>query len=196
MAVPTSAGIAIIDLVCATAVLVMAAGMTVPVIGGTLAREKAMAGAQYLAGQLQRARIESLRRATSVALRVEVVDDRTSLRLFVDGNGNGVQQREIDRGTDRALTSLDWLDHHVAGISLRIVEAAPDIGGGGSLAPGSDPLRIGRTALLVFSPLGSSSSGTLYVAAERGPQMAVRVYGATGRSRVLAFNAQARLWQP
>ena len=65
-----------------------------------------------------------------------------------------------------------------------------------SLEPGSDPLRIGRTALVTFSPLGSSSSGTLYVAAHRGPQMAIRLYGASGRVRVLMFDTRSGQWRP
>src|SRR5689334_24679855 len=52
-------------------------------------------------------------------------------------------------------------------------------------------LRIGNTSLLVFSPLGSSTSGTLYVAAHRGPQMAIRVFGATGRVRVLMLDRKS-----
>ena len=65
-----------------------------------------------------------------------------------------------------------------------------------TLEPGDDPLRIGNTSLLTFSPVGSATSGTLYVAAHRGPQMAIRVFGGTGRVRVLMFDAQTRQWHP
>jgi competence protein ComEA len=41
---------------------VLMASIAVPVIGGTLERERTIIGAQYLAGQLQRARLDSLRR--------------------------------------------------------------------------------------------------------------------------------------
>ena len=51
----------------------MMAAIAVPVIGGTLDRERTIVGAQYLAGQLQRARLESLKRARSVAVRLEIV---------------------------------------------------------------------------------------------------------------------------
>ena len=80
------------------------AAIAVPVVGGTLDRERTIVGAQYLAGQLQRARLESLKRARAVAVRLEVVGDRTQLQLFADGNGNGVLQRDIDRGIDPPLT--------------------------------------------------------------------------------------------
>ena len=53
------------------------AAIAVPVIGGTLDRERTIVGAQYLAGQLQRARLDSLKRARSVAVRLQVIGDRT-----------------------------------------------------------------------------------------------------------------------
>ena len=189
-------GVALVDIVAALALSLAMTAMAVPVVGGALDREHAIVGAQHLAGQLQRARIESLKRSAAVAVRLELVGDRAAARLYVDGNGNGVVQRDIDRGTDLPLAGVGWLDAHARDVSLRINQPVTDAGGSGSLEPGSDPLRIGRTALVTFSPLGSASSGTLYVAAHRGPQMAVRVYGASGRVRVLMFDARTRQWHP
>lgn len=188
-------GVALVDFVAALALSLTMAAMAVPVIGGTLDREHAIIGTQRLAGQLQRARMESLKRSTAVAVRLELVGERAGARLYVDGNGNGVLQRDIDRGTDRPLTPLEWVDAHARDVSLRVNQTVTDVGGSGSIEPGSNPIRIGRTALVTFSPLGSSSSGTLYVAARRGPQMAIRVYGASGRVRVLMFDARTRQWR-
>lgn len=193
---PDDRGAALIDIVVAAALCVVMTAIAVPVVGGTLERERTIVGTQYLAGQLQRARLDSLRRARSVAVRLEVIGDRTQWQLFADGNGNGVLQREVDRGIDPSLMPAQWLDDQVRDISLRINQAITDVGGTATILPGDDPLRIGNTALLTFSPLGSATSGTLYVAAHRGPQMAIRVFGATGRVRVLMFDAQARQWHP
>ena len=124
------------------------------------------------------------------------IGDRTQLRLFADGNGNGVLQRDIDRGIDLPLTPMEWLDDQARDISLRINQDVTDVAGSATLGPGDDPLRIGNTSLLTFSPVGSATSGTLYVAAHRGPQMAIRVFGATGRVRVLMFDARTRQWHP
>ena len=194
--VASDRGVALVDIVAALALMLVVTAMAVPVVGGTLDREHTIVGAQHLAGQLQRARLESLKRSTAVAVRVEVNEERAFARLYVDGNGNGVLQRDIDRGIDLPLGGAQWLDSHAAGVSLRVNQSVTDAGGSGSLAPGSDPLRIGRTALVTFSPFGSSSSGTLYVSAHRGPQMAIRIYGASGRVRVLMFDARTRQWQP
>jgi len=189
-------GAAFIDIVVAIALCVLMASIAVPVIGGTLDRERTIIGAQYLAGQLQRARLDSLKQARSVAVRVQLIGDRTQLRLFADGNGNGVRQSDIDHGIDLPLTPAEWLDDQARNVSLRINQDITDAGGSGNLAPGDDPVRIGHTSILTFSPLGSATSGTLYVAAPGGPQMAIRVFGATGRVRVLMFDAQTQQWRP
>jgi Tfp pilus assembly protein FimT len=189
-------GAALIDIVVAASLTLVMAAIAVPVVGGTMERENTIVGAQYLAGQLQCARLEALRRSQSVAVRMEIVGDRTQLRLYTDGNGNGVLQRDIDRGIDMPLTPQVWIDEQTRDVSLRVNQAITDVGGLTTIEPGDDPLRIGNTSLLAFSPLGSATSGTLYVAAHRGPQMAIRIFGATGRVRVLMFDAQTRQWHP
>lgn len=189
-------GLALIDALAASGVSLVMAAMVVPVVGGTLDREHVMIGAQYLAAQAQRARLESLRRGASVAVRLEQLDGRTAIQLFVDGNGNGVLQKDIDRRLDTALTVAEWLDDRARGVAVRINQSIVDVGAGGMMAAGDDPLRVGNSSLLSFSPTGGATGGTVYVAAPRGPQMAIRISGATGRVRILMFDAQARQWRP
>ncbi len=189
-------GAALIDIIVATSLCVILAAIAVPVVGGTLERERTIVGARYLAGQLLRARLESLKRARAVALRIELVDGRTLFQLFADGNGNGVLQRDIDRNIDLPLAPLEWLDHQAREISLRLNQDVTEVAGTATIRRGDDPLRIGNTSLLTFTPVGSATSGTLYVAAPQGPQMAIRVFGATGRIRMLMFDAQMRQWRP
>lgn len=191
-----AAGATFIDVLFAVSLSMILAAIAVPVVGGTLERERTIVGARCLAGQLQWARLEALKRARSVAVRITTVDDRTQLRLYADGNGNGVLQKDVDRGIDPPLSPEYWLDDNARGIALRINQQIIDAGGADELGPTDDPIRIGNSALLTFSALGSATSGTLYVAAHRGPQMAVRVFGATGRVRMLMFDAQTRQWHP
>ncbi len=188
-------GATLLDTLYALVLCVTMAAIAAPVVGGSLDRERTIVGTQYLAGQLQRARLESLKQGRSVAVRLEIVEQRARLQLFVDGNGNGVSQQEIDRAIDPPLAPPEFLDDRSRDVSLRVNQRIVDVSGAGAIAPGDDPLRIGNTALLAFSPLGGATSGTLYVAAHRGPQMAIRVFGGTGRVRVLMFDAQARQWR-
>lgn len=195
MVAASERGLALVDVIVAAGLSGVMAAMAVPVIGGTLEREHVIVGTEYIAAQVQRARLESLKRGTAVAVRFEQLDGGTAIQLFADGNGNGVLQKDIDRLIDPALTGVERVDTQARDVAVRINQPIVDVGSGSAIAAGGDPLRIGNTSLVSFSPLGSSTSGTVYVAANRGPQMAIRIYGATGRVRVLTFDAQARTWR-
>ena len=59
---------------------------------------------------------------------------------------------------------------------------------------GADPLRIGSSNLLSFTPFGTATPGTIYVRGRDGTQLAVRVLGATARARVLRYVPRTREW--
>lgn len=82
----TERGAALIDVVASVAFCLIMGAIVVPVIGGTLERERTVVGTRYLAGHLQRARLDAIRRARSVAVRFDVVGERTRFQSFADGN--------------------------------------------------------------------------------------------------------------
>lgn len=196
MAGSSQRGLALVDVIAATALATIVTATAIPAVAGALDRDRAEVGAQYLRAQITRAQLEALRRGTCVALRWSMDGAESRWQVFADGNGNGVSERDIASGIDPAIGPEDSLSRHAPGVDLRINQPVPDIGGSGTLDAGSDPLRIGRTSLLSFSPTGSATSGTLYVAAARGPQLALRVMGATGRLRLLRLDAGAGGWHP
>lgn len=196
MAVADDRGASLPDLLVAVALAVLVSATTLPVVAGALDHERATLGAQFVAARAHYARLEALRRGAFVALRIRLLADDVEVQAFVDGNGNGVLTRDVERGIDPPVEPPDRLGVHVRDVTLRVNQRVPDIGGDGWVETGSNPVRLGRSTLLSFSPTGSGTSGTLYVAARRGPQLAVRVTGPTGRVRVLRFNAGANVWQP
>jgi len=66
----------------------------------------------------------------------------------------------------------------------------------GGTPPGTNPIRLGSSSILTFTPLGTSSPGTLYVRGRRGIQYAIRILGETGKTRVLKFDPRTRRWKP
>lgn len=188
-------GVSLIDLLVAIAMagLVVVAGGPALVQMQTQAR--AQAGARYLATCIQRARLEAARRGVHVALRFEETARGWQFTTYVDGNGNGVRTADIARGIDGPAGPPDALTHHFGDVDARVVWMVPGIDGSPALAAGSTPVRLGSGSMLSWSPLGTASSGTIYVGPPRGPQLAVRVFGATGRVRVFRFAPGAGQWQ-
>ena len=65
----------------------------------------------------------------------------------------------------------------------------------GGTAPGTDPIRLGAAYMASFSAVGTSSSGTVYIRSRRDAQYAVRIFGETGKTRMLKYDARTRLWK-
>lgn len=189
-------GTSLPEIVVVVALVSLLSAVGVPVLTHAASEARAQSAARYLATRIQVARLEAARRGTHVAMRFETHAQGRRFSLYVDGNGNGVRGTDIASGIDWALGPSDALSDHFADADLRIAFATPGIDGGPAMGSGDDPVRLGSGALLSWSPLGSSSSGTLYVAGPRGPQWAVRVLGATGRVRVLRFHPGAGQWRP
>ncbi|MCA1584593.1 MAG: GspH/FimT family protein, partial [Acidobacteria bacterium] len=126
----SDSGLAFVDVIVATATLVVLSAMAVPVIGGVHDHARVRAAARYLSARLHVARLEALRRNTAVGLRFDDEAEGYGFRLYSDGDADGVLQRDIDAGIDRPIDELDRIDHHFGDITFRVNAAVPDVGGG------------------------------------------------------------------
>jgi Tfp pilus assembly protein FimT len=189
-----SRGAALVDLLFTCGVAAVIAAIAVPAVHATRDRDAARMAARYLANRLQVVRLEALRRNVTVAMRFDPVAIGR-FGPYLDGDADGVRQVDVDDGVDQALSAEGLLTDVFDSVTFRIPRDVPDPDGDGTLTSGSDPLRIGSSNFLSFSPIGSATSGTIYLAATNGPQMAVRVMGATGRMRVLWFELASQQWR-
>ena len=187
-------GAALVDLVFSCGVISILAAIAIPTIHAARDRDITRMAARFLANRLQVARYESLKRNTCVALRFDPLEIGR-FGVYADGDGDGVLQADIDTGTDIAITPDQRLADSFVTVGLGIARDVPDPDGSGTLAAGSDPIRLGSSNFLSFSPIGSATSGTIYLSGPGGAQTAVRVMGATGRMRVLLFDVATRTWR-
>jgi len=183
-------GYSFIELLLAISVAATLAGLAVPLLSGTIDDLRAAGAARYLAARIASARLEAVRRSSTVALRFEPQGADYAFRPFLDGNGNGLRALDVGSGTDRPLGPAERLQDHFAHTSFGLLPAVPDLDGGTGSADG---VRIGPSAFLSVSPNGSSTGGTLYVHGSRR-QFAVRILGATGRVRFFQYDTGARRW--
>lgn len=188
-------GFSLIDLVVSLGLVGVLAGLATPVL--TQGRRVAMArsAADYLAGRFQLARTDAIKRHTHVAFRWEEGEHGYQMAAYRDGNGNGVRAADIAVGIDPVWLAPERLPDRFAAIDFTLQAGTPPL----DETDGEDstePIRLGRSRILSFSPLGSASSGTIYVAGPNGPQLALRVLGATGRVRIFEFSQGGRTWRP
>jgi hypothetical protein len=161
----------------------------------TLDDSRAAAAARYVSTRLQRTRMEAVSRNGSAALRVTRLPDHYDFTTYVDGNRNGVLSRDIQSGVDRVIQPVDRLGDHFTGVDFGAISDLPPADPTGT-APGSDPIRLGSSDMVTFTPTGTATSGSLYIRGRRDAQYVVRVYGETGKTRILKFNARTGQWTP
>lgn len=184
-------GFTLIELLLAIALAIVLAGMALPLTASAIDELRTAAAARYLAARIMQGRMDAIRRSTAVALRFELSDPDYAFVPYADGNGNGVRTADIRRGADPPVGSPQQLGHNFPGVRFGLMADLPDVDGGPS--GGTDGVRIGAARLLTLSPNGTATSGTLYVQGRRA-QYAVRVLGATGRTRVLKYDTGAGTW--
>lgn len=187
-------GATLTEVLVSCAIAATMAAMAMPQVLGFQQGRSATAAARYLQGRLQLARMEALKRSANVALAFTQVAGEYEYATYVDGNGNGVRTVEIASRVDPILSGLERLRDQFPGVAFGIVDGTPSIDSDGPLT-GNDPIRVGRSGLVSFSPLGGATPGSLYVRGPDRSQSAIRITGATGRVRVLEFDAATRQWR-
>lgn len=147
-----------------------------------------------MASRLALARFEAVKRSVFVAIRFAPDGNDHSFQVFVDGNGDGVRSSDIAADIDRPITPVERLEHSFPGVTFGIEPNVTSLDPGETLDV-ADPIHIGPSPLLSFSPNGSSTSGTLFVRSRGGSQFAVRVLGVTARVRVFQFKFEGAAWE-
>lgn len=169
--------VGLITLVCA---------MVVPQLLAGLDRSRGLAAARYLASRVALARMQAISRSATIAFRFQEEPGGVAFEIFEDGNRNGVRARDIQERIDVPIEPATRLWELFPGAAIGLAPDSP-AAGAVQLAGGSD--------LLAFTPLGTATSGTVHVRGPDDTQWAVRVLGATARTRLLRFDARARQWR-
>lgn len=189
-----SGGYSLIELLVATTLLVIGAATAIPFANTRIEHSRTAGAARYIANRLISARFEAVKRSANVAIQFVKQGEHYRFGTYVDGNGNGVLSRDIARGTDKLISPLEQLDQQFADVAFGIWPTVTAIDAGESLDVG-DPIQLGSSTVLSFSPNGAATAGTLYIRGLRLNQFAVRVLGATGRTRILRYDFADRRWR-
>lgn len=153
---------------------------------------RASGAARHVMARLQQTRVRAITRNRATALRI-VRDARGYvLTSFEDGNDNGVLAADISSGADVQTAPDERLSDQYPGVDFGALPGVP--GAEGSTAPGNDPIRLGVSDAVTFTPNGTATSGSLYIRGRAQRQFVVRIYGETGRTRVLEYVARTAVW--
>ncbi len=167
-----------------TVAVVMSTAAVAQVLSG-LSRAQARMAARYLAAEMASARSRAVLSAAAVAIRFGDSASGYEMALFMDGNRNGLRAREITDGIDQLVRAGERLSDRFPGVSVALVPEAGLTG---------DAVKLGGSRFLTFTPAGTATPGSVYVRGRDGSQYAVRITGATGRTRVERLLARRGTW--
>ena len=192
-----SKGTTLAEILVVLAIVAIAVAVALPAAATLRDAGRAAAGARTMATLLSAQRWKSVTGRRVRGLQFWKIGSSWSWREVADGNGNGLRTTEITRGVDPVLTPDETLEHQVPHVTLGFPpggpfpEAPP---GTETLRAGDDPVRFGSSDLVSFAPVGSASSGTLYVTDGQRGLCAVVLFGPTARLRVWRWLPEERRW--
>jgi hypothetical protein len=186
-------GYTLMELMGALMVLVALVGLGGAWLQAYAVEARLLGAGRVFKGEFLRARSTAVRSAAYTAIRFEKDADGTWFySIYADGNHNGVLADDIRRGVDIRIGPRRLLDAGAAGVRVGIHPSVPapppDTG---TLDP-SRPVQFGNSSMLSFSPLGTATPGTFYLAGD-ARQAAVRVTPGSARVRLLIWS-KGRRW--
>ncbi|NOT27473.1 MAG: hypothetical protein HOP16_15395 [Acidobacteria bacterium] len=173
----------LLDLIFSVSLVATLSAVAVPQSLAAIDRIRTVSAARHLASRMAMARTQAVMRSSYVALRFEENSSGIAFRTYADGNGNGVRTADIAANIDRPLDSPTFLSDQFPGVAIAVSGSA-----------GSDPVRLGLTNILSFTPLGTSTAGSIYVRGRDQSQYVVRILGSTGRTRIQRYVEHIREW--
>jgi len=184
-------GFTLIELLVSVAFTTVLVGMALPIGVDAIDDLRTASAARFLAARIAANRMDAISRSRAIGVRFQPATPDYQFAAFADGNGNGVRTAEITAGIDSPVGKSRQLSDDFPRVRFGLAIGSPDVDGVRNTS--ADGVRIGTPRILTVSPDGTATSGTLYVQGRRA-QYAVRVLGATGRTRVLKYDAGARAW--
>jgi len=174
-------------LVAVFAVLVMSA-VAFPAFRAHFAEAHLVGAGQQFKSQFRLACSMAVSSFAYTAIRFERHDDGTVwYAVYRDGNENGVRSADILSGDDTRVSGPFPLSGGAPGVRVGINPGIPALPPERGLLSG-DPVRFGRSDILSFSPFGTATPGTFYLAGDAG-QAAVRVTGGSARVRLMVWRS-------
>jgi type II secretory pathway pseudopilin PulG len=189
------AAFTLIELLFAMGVAATVAAVAVPQLVASVDDIRTAAAARLIASTLQQTRMEAVMRGRATAVRFTRTAGGYEFAVFGDGNRNGVRTPDITAGHDPQLRAPRRLNEMFPGVDFGAAPGLPAVEAS-ALPPGDDPIRLGSSDMVTFTPLGTATAGSLYVRGKHDVQYVVRIFGETGRTRLLKFTRWSRTWKP
>jgi len=190
-------GFQLIELILVLALTALVAMVGLPwFVQGATAIELDLASAEVV-GALRQARASAIRLGVKVGLKFREQERGVfTFTLYRDGDGDGVRSKDIESGVDPPIGPPRHLHHLGRRVRLGFPHGpAPRDPGNRRRRLPRDPVRFNRSDLASFGPLGGSTPGSIYLTDGRSRLNAVRLFGRTGKVKILRYDVTSETWR-
>lgn len=189
------AAFSLVELLFVLGIAATLAGIAVPLVTRSLDDLRTAGAARYVAARFQQARMDAVSRTRDTALRFASTGSTYTFAVYADGNRNGVRTSEIQAGIDPPIAPIERLSDQFPRVDFGVLPGLPAVAPDDD-EPGQDPIRLGAGNLATFTSSGTSSTGSVYIRGPGTAQFVIRLFGQTGKVRILRFNLTTRAWTP
>ncbi|HSF19566.1 MAG TPA: hypothetical protein VLK65_28845 [Vicinamibacteria bacterium] len=173
-------GFGLLELLLVVLLIAIMTAVALPRTTAYVREQRVRGAAIYLRSLLRQVRARAAAEARYVGLVFEEADRDPVFTIYADGNGNGIRRVDIAAGTEIRLREPYNLSEKFPGVRYGSLPT-------GASTPFFPGLQIGTSQIVSFSPLGSCTTGTMYLSNESGVVYAIVILGATGRVRVARY---------
>ncbi len=195
----SGSGFQLYELLLVLAILSVVAAMGIPRVLEWTRHLKMDLAAHELIGVMRLARSYAIRHHTKVGVKFRpLVPTGPTFTLYRDGDGDGVRTADIDAGVDPAVGPPRQLNHFGSFVRFGFPPGPPPRDPGNPsrrLDRLHDPIRFNRSDIASFNYLGGSTPGSLYLTDGRYLLVVVRVFGRTGKVKVLQYDQESETWE-
>lgn len=183
-------GASLLEMLVTVALLATVTATGAPAVIHARDAQDGRQAATYLVGQFRLARQQAVLAGRHIGFVFDRSGEAWVFRRCEDQDGDGLLRLDLAAGIDTCEGEARSIDAWYPRTTIDRASTVPDLSGQMTGAA----VAFGASGIASFSPLGSSSSGSVTVMTRGGRHYAVRVAGVTGRIRVVRFSVETRRW--
>ena len=187
-------GASLSELLIAVAVIGLMTGVTIPSFNAYRHKAAVVAAADVLRSVFREVRSAAVARGQNCGAKFVSDGARWTYSIYADTNGDGVTNADIKSGVDRRIAGPFALDSRLVPASIAVPPMKVRDPDGDWMLPTDPPVQFNRSAICSFSPIGGGTPGSIYLSDGVSTFYAARVYGASGKVRLVRYDAPTGKW--
>ena len=188
-------GHSLLELLIVIAIIGLLVGIAFPAFSTYRRRNSMIAAAHELEATLRFVRSRAISRSTYAGIKFTGSGNKWTITVYDDGDGDGIRNDDIRNLIETIVGHPKPLMPQLQVARIGLLPFAIKDPDGDPLPPSKSPVQFGTADICSFSPIGAGTPGSIYVTDDVGGLYCIRVLGASGRVRILRYDANRKKWE-